>query len=133
MGPFIYSEHYLEISTTVSPTLYGLGERFSDTFALHNGTYTIFNRGMSSKTDSGAGPPTSGYYSASLARDSYHVDRDFANGNFHINYLRNSNAMDVVLSNYSESNNKITYKYKKWIVRITYYICRTKKKRRRIG
>lgn len=104
MGPFIYSEHYMEISTTIAIATFGLGERFGDSLSLREGTYTIFN----SRVDTGTGVPSSSYYPAYITR--YYVEDEYDNHNFHISYLRNSNPMDVVVANYTEVYNKLTYK-----------------------
>jgi alpha-glucosidase (family GH31 glycosyl hydrolase) len=102
-GNIIFSDYYLEISSPVaSKYVYGFGERFSDKLALHTGKYTIFNRDRGGNIDRGDGRQTYGYYPAYMVREQA--------GNFHFGYLRSSNAMDVVVSNISDSQFLFTYK-----------------------
>jgi alpha-glucosidase len=89
-GNIIFSQYYLEISTQVTSNIvYGFSERFSDSFRLKTGKYTIFNMDRPCAIDSGNGYQTYGYYPAYLVREK--------SGNFHMNYFRSSNAMDVVV------------------------------------
>lgn len=98
----IFSDHYLEIGTTVdSEYLYGLGERFQEGFRKKDGQWTIFNRDRGMAIDKGSGLQTYGYYPFYLLRE--------RNNLFHISYLRNSNAMDVIKSR-DTSKTSITYK-----------------------
>ena len=82
--------------------LYGLGERFSNRFRISPGKYTIFNRDRPFKIDRREGLQTYGHYPIYFLRES--------KGNFHINYLRNSNAMDVMVANSSSDKYLLTYK-----------------------
>lgn len=88
-GDFIFSDYYLQIQTEVdSDYSYGLGERFNQGFRLRDGKWTIFNRDRGQCIDKGTGLQTYGYYPFYLQRESQKY--------FHINYLRSSNAMDVI-------------------------------------
>ena len=99
---FIFSEHYMQIGTEVdTPYIYGLGERFQSTFRKVDGTWTIFNRDRGQVIDNGQGKQTYGYYPVYFARE--------RSQHFHFNYLRNSNAMDVVITT---ENNKTYVEYR---------------------
>lgn len=69
---------------------------------LGTGKYTIFNRDRPGQPDYGNGYNTYGAYPLYLTRE--------GQDNFHITLLRNSNAMDVVLSNHTNSTFLFTYK-----------------------
>ena len=102
-GNLIFSEHYIEISTKVATQYaWGFGERFTDRFRIQTGKYTIFNRDRGMNIDRRQGLQTYGHYPIYLIRDN--------SSNFHINYFRNSNAMDVIVSNGSNDNYIFTYK-----------------------
>jgi len=102
-GELIFSEYYLEITTVVtSRYVYGLGERFSDSFRLKPGKFTIFNRDRGLAIDRGDGQQTYGHYPVYFIKEN--------SGNFHLNYLRNNNAMDVIVQNYSANQYTFTYK-----------------------
>jgi len=86
----------MQIGTEVDTSyIYGLGERFQTGFRKGNGKWTIFNRDRGQVIDTGVGKQTYGYYPVYFARE--------RSQHFHFNYLRNSNAMDVIVSN---ENNK---------------------------
>jgi alpha-glucosidase len=70
--------------------VYGIGERFQKTFKKGVGKWTIFNRDRGQTIDLGTGLQTYGFYPFYLLRE--------RNNLFHINYLRNSNAMDYIIS-----------------------------------
>ena len=92
----------MEIGTEASSHyIYGLGERFLDSFRKHSGNWTIFNRDRGVNIDHGTGLQTYGYYP-------FHLQRE-RNNFFHVSYLRNSNAMDVVVE---EKDNKTHLTYK---------------------
>lgn len=98
----IYSDHYLEIGTEVdSEFVYGIGERFQETFRKKDGKWTVFNRDRGQVIDNGVGYQTYGYYPFYLLKE--------RNNLFHINYLRSSNAMDVIKST-KDNKHYITYK-----------------------
>jgi alpha-glucosidase len=102
-GELIFSDYYMEITTTVtSRIVYGFSERFSDSFRIKPGQFTIFNRDRGQTIDNGTGLQTYGYYPVYLVREN--------SGNFHMNYLRSSNAMDIVVKNYSVAQYTFTYK-----------------------
>ncbi len=87
----IFSDHYLEIGTEVdSEFIYGIGERFQEGFRKKDGQWTIFNRDRGQVMDKGEGLQTYGFYPFYLLRERSNL--------FHINYFRNSNAMDVIKS-----------------------------------
>lgn len=99
---FIYSDYYLQIGTEVdSDYTYGLGERFNPSFRLGDGKWTIFNRDRGQVIDRGQGKQTYGYYPFYLQRE--------ANRNFHINYFRSSNALDVIKET-KDKRHFLTYK-----------------------
>lgn len=102
-GELVFSEYYLEISTVVtSRTVYGFSERFSDSFRIKPGKFTIFNRDRGQVMDRGDGQQTYGHYPIYFVREN--------SGNFHVNYLRNNNAMDVIVENFAVNQYKFTYK-----------------------
>lgn len=99
----VSSDYYLEISTVVpSKFAYGLGERFSASFKLDTGKYTIFNRDRPGMLDYGTGYSTYGHYPLYLVRE--------PSNDFHLTLFRNSNAMDVMISNHTNSTYTFTYK-----------------------
>ena len=86
----IFSEYYLQVGTEVASSfVYGFGERFTNSFRRTPGKWTMFNRDRGEIIDTGTGKQTYGYYP-------FHLQRE-KNNYFHINYLRNSNAMDVIM------------------------------------
>jgi alpha-glucosidase (family GH31 glycosyl hydrolase) len=98
----IFSDHYLEIGTEVdSEYIYGIGERFLESFRKKDGKWTVFNRDRGQCIDRGEGLQTYGYYPFYLLKEKGQL--------FHINYLRSSNAMDVIKST-SADRHFITYK-----------------------
>jgi len=68
--------------------MYGLGERFSSSFRVKDGKWTIFNRDRGFGIDKGTGDQTYSYFPFYLIREKDNY--------FHINYFRSSNAMDVI-------------------------------------
>jgi alpha-glucosidase (family GH31 glycosyl hydrolase) len=103
VGNIIFSEHYIEISTKVaSRYAWGFGERFSNRFRVQPGKYTIFNRDRGQVIDKQQGLQTYGHYPIYLLRDN--------SSNFHINYFRNSNAMDIIVNESSGDTYTFTYK-----------------------
>ena len=98
---FVYSDRYLEISTYL-PThyLYGLGERRQD-FLYYPGTFTIWPKDQYATIDNGTGPShqTYGHQPMYLMREQ--------SGNYHVVFLRNSHAMDCIVSG---SSKVLTYK-----------------------
>ena len=98
----IYSDHYLEIGTEVdSEYIYGIGERFQSSFKKGEGKWTVFNRDRGQVIDRGQGLQTYGYFPFYMLRE--------RNNLFHINYLRSSNAMDVIKST-SDDRHYLTFK-----------------------
>lgn len=99
----VYSEHYLEITTVVASQIaYGFGERFSESFKLRTGKLTMFNRDRGGTLDAETGHQTYGYWPLYMVRENA--------GNFHINYFRSSNALDVIVQNKSTTQFTFTYK-----------------------
>ena len=66
------------------------------------GQFTIFNRDRGQVIDNGTGLQTYGYYPVYLIRGN--------SENFHMNYLRSSNAMDIIITNDTDSSYMFTYK-----------------------
>lgn len=88
---FKFSDHFIQIGTQVqSEYLYGIGERFQESFRKKDGKWTVFNRDRGQVIDKGTGLQTYGYYPFYMMRERKNV--------FHINYFRSSNAMDVIKS-----------------------------------
>ena len=101
-GDFIFSDYYIQIQTQIDTYFtYGLGERFNSGFRLRDGKWTIFNRDRGQVIDKGEGLQTYGYYPFYMQRET----KNF----FHINYLRSSNAMDIVKEEKNEKH-YLTYK-----------------------
>lgn len=91
----VFSKYYVEISTKVATQYaWGFGERFSNRFKLQTGKYTVFGRDRPSTIDTQSGHQTYGSYPIYLMRDNL-----FNSSTHHINYFRNSNAMDVIIKN----------------------------------
>lgn len=103
VGNIIFSEHYIEISTKVaSKNVWGFGERFSNRFRIQPGKYTVFNRDRGQVVDKQQGLQTYGHYPIYFLRDN--------SSNYHINYFRNSNAMDIIVNSSSSDAYSFTYK-----------------------
>lgn len=52
----IFSDHYLEIGTEIdSEYVYGIGERFQESFRKKDGKWTVFNRDRGQVIDRGTG------------------------------------------------------------------------------
>lgn len=99
----IFSKYYLEISTRVfTKKVWGFGERYSSTFGLQTGKYTLWNKDKGERVDHQQGYQTYGYYPSYLAKSN--------SGDWYVTHLRNSNAMDVIVANDSISSFKLTYK-----------------------
>ena len=65
----IFSDHYLQIGTDIdSAYLYGIGERFHETFRKQDGKWTIFNCDKGHTIDKGKGIQTYGFYPFYLLR-----------------------------------------------------------------
>ena len=59
----IFSEYYIQIGTeTSSNNIYGFSERFTDSFRLKPGKWTMFPRDRGQMMDYGIGKQTHGYY-----------------------------------------------------------------------
>jgi alpha-glucosidase (family GH31 glycosyl hydrolase) len=87
----VFSDHYLEIGTQVdSDYIYGIGERFLNSFRKTDGKWTVFNRDRGQVIDKGEGLQTYGYYPFYMLRERGAL--------FHINYFRSSNALDIIKS-----------------------------------
>ena len=86
---FLVSEYFTNLTIKLpSPYLYGLGERARD-FLYDSGIYTIWNKDQFATTDEGQGNhQTYGFHPVYLMRE--------ASGNWHMVYLRTTNAMDFV-------------------------------------
>jgi len=99
---FIYSDYYIQIGTELaSDKIFGLGERFSTNFRKKDGKWTIFNKAGDQVIDKGTGNNTYGYYPFYLLIDKNHEG--------HINYIKSTNAMDVIKST-QENKNYLTFK-----------------------
>lgn len=102
-GELIFSQYYMEITTVVtSRNLYGFSERFSDSFRIKPGKFTIFNRDRGQVMDRGDGQQTYASFPIYLIREN--------SGNYHLNYFRNNNAMDIIVAAYSVNQYTVTYK-----------------------
>ena len=103
LGPkALFQYNDLDIIATILRTykarIYGLGERVTTSFALPNGTYTIWANGQPDPIDDGVPPggkQTYGDYPFYLAVSE--------GGRAHGVFLMNSNAMDVTVSDYAIS------------------------------
>lgn len=93
----MFTENYMLFKTAVpSGNIYGYGERNYD-FKLKNGKYTIWNRDEPKVVETGnGGGNVYGHHPVGLIRDS--------KGTHSCLFLRNSNAMDVIVD-----NNKIEF------------------------
>ena len=98
---FFFGENYAEISTSI-PTehLFGLGER-TTTFKIKSGIYTLYNKDLYGEIEDGKGNGKNRYGSHPM----YLMKEK--SGNYHINYLRNSYPMDVIVKHNKKS---LTYK-----------------------
>lgn len=88
----IYSRFYLEITTILpSKYIFGLGER-NEIFWLKNGTYSLWNRvpryNISNDTN---------FSSNSFGSQPIYLSRE-QSFNYHMSFLRNLNAMDIIFS-----------------------------------
>ncbi len=72
-----------------------------NSFRKKDGKWTVFSRDRGQVIDKGEGKQTYGYYPFYMLKERGNL--------FHINYLRSSNAMDVIKSR-DDSKIYITYK-----------------------
>ena len=100
---FIYSDQYIEFTTrTPSQNVFGLGDRAAK-FRYSNGVYTIWNKDQPEKIDIGQpGNNLYGTHPMWLCREK--------SGNFHAILLRNSNAMDIVISDADHGRKSLQFK-----------------------
>lgn len=111
----IYSRFYMEISTTLpSKFIYGLGER-NDMFSLENGTFSIWNRfplfnTANNETEFNFSSNTFGSQPIYLMRET--------SGYYHMAYLRNFNAMDIV---FNSSDTDINLQYRLVILNFFFF------------
>lgn len=99
----VYSRFYIEISTKLtSKYLYGLGER-NEIFWLQNGTYSFWNRAPQNNVSN-----STNYSSNSYGTQPIYLARE-TNLNYHVAFLRNLNAMDIVFNN-TESDPNLQYR-----------------------
>jgi alpha-glucosidase/lysosomal alpha-glucosidase len=99
-NPFRFMIDYTELKIQIpSKNIYGIGQR-TTTFNLHSGTYTLYNKDNPNKIDYGIGKNNNRYGSHPI-----YLMRE-KSGYYHINYLRNSFAMDIELD---LQNNKLKY------------------------
>lgn len=100
VGNFIYSDLYIEISTSIPrKNIYGFGER-AYYLQLPSGTYTMWNKDQYAVLGTNSsGSQTYGSHPVYLLHEQA--------GNFDMVYLRNSNAMDVVIDT---ENQLLTFK-----------------------
>lgn len=98
---FFFAENYAEFTASI-PTnnLFGLGER-TTTFKLKSGIYTLYNKDLYGEVEDGKGQGKNRYGSHPM-----YLMRE-KSGKYHINYLRNSYPMDVVLNFQDDYSNKI--------------------------
>lgn len=87
---FIYSDRYMEISTSLSSKhIFGIGES-NKFFMLKPGTYTIWTKDFPFEIAWGRpGFNTYGHHPIFLCREK--------SDKFHLVYFRNSNAMDLII------------------------------------
>jgi len=108
---FIYSNFYIELSTSVpSEFVYGFGERNSP-FRLTSGVHTIWGRDDPRIMHHGdGGSNTYSHHPVGLIRDK--------KGDFFLTLMRNSNAMDVVIS----EGTQLTYKMIGGIIDLVFFV-----------
>jgi alpha-glucosidase (family GH31 glycosyl hydrolase) len=94
--PFTYDENYVDFTVHLpSKYLYGLGERIMD-FKFQPGIYTIYNKDQYDTEEDGTGGKNIyGSHPMYLVRD--------RTGNFHVNYLRNTHPMDVIVKDHNDT------------------------------
>jgi hypothetical protein len=102
----IYSRFYIEVSTKLpSKNIYGLGER-NEMFSLENGSFSIWNRvpryNASNNTE------FQNYSTNTFGSQPIYLIRE-ENAYYHMAYLRNFNAMDIVFNN---SENDLSLQYR---------------------
>ena len=103
----IYSRLYIEVSTILpSKYIYGLGEK-NELFSLTNGTYSIWNREPSYNISKNN---TEKFSSNTFGTQPLYLVKE-QSSKYHMVYIRNFNAMDIVL-NYSDDNNNATLQYR---------------------
>ncbi len=97
---FFFADNYGEFTTEL-PTnnLFGLGERTS-TFKLKSGIYTLYNKDLYGEIEDGKGQGKNRYGSHPM-----YLMRE-KSGKYHINYLRNSYPMDIILNFQDNYSNK---------------------------
>jgi len=100
VGDFIYSDYYLQISTSLAtPNIYGLGERAAKLNLGPDGNYSIFNKGTAGLLENGtSGNQVYGYHPVYLLREQ--------SNSFSMALLRSSVPMDLQI----EGGKKMTYK-----------------------
>lgn len=90
-NPFRFMVDYTEIKIQIpSKNIYGIGQRTTK-FNLHSGTYTLYNKDNPNQIDYGIGNNNNRYGSHPV-----YLMRE-KSGFYHINFLRNSFAMDIEL------------------------------------
>jgi len=112
VGDFIYSDLYLELSTSLAtPNIYGLGERAYKLNLGPDGTYTLFNKENPSQLENGtAGNNLYGYHPVYLLRES--------SNDFNMVLLRSSSPMDVLI----EGGQKLTYKVVGGVIDLNFFV-----------
>ena len=107
---FVYSDLYIELSTSLpTSNVYGFGER-NFRFQLSSGTYTIWGRDDPKILEDGrGGSNTYSHQPIGLMRD--------LRGDFFLTLMRNSNAMDVIIS-----GPKLTYKMVGGVIDLVFFV-----------
>jgi len=101
--PFIFEENHLDFSVIIpSKYLYGLGERIMG-FKFSPGIYTIYNKDQYDTEEDGTGGKNIyGSHPMYLCKDK--------TGSFHVNYLRNTFPMDVIVKDFHDESYVLNYK-----------------------
>jgi len=107
----IYSNLYIELGTTLpTDNIYGIGER-NYQFKLGPGRFTIWGRDDPKLLEDGTGGyNTYGHHPISLIRD--------GKGDFFLCFMRNSNAMDVVI----DRSPSVTYKMVGGVIDLVFFV-----------
>jgi alpha-glucosidase (family GH31 glycosyl hydrolase) len=109
----VFKRNYAEISTIItSENLFGLGERTMN-FKVPSGTYTMYNKDIYGELEDGKGTGKQRYGSHPM-----YLMRE-KSANYHINYLRNSLPMNVIVDH---ENSMLTYKVAGGVLDFTIFL-----------